>query len=65
MAPASTTALSVADGPLFTTTLSYLSSRAKSRDLRFRGPFVGMFFSALHCEIANSSSRSCFWKRSA
>jgi hypothetical protein len=29
---------------LFAATLSFLSSRAKPRDLRFRGPFMEMFF---------------------
>jgi hypothetical protein len=42
--PASTTVLSFGNGPLLTTTLSYLSSRAKPRDLRFRGPFVEKLF---------------------
>jgi hypothetical protein len=37
-------ALSVGKGPVLTTTLSFLSSRAKPRDLRFRGLFLDMFF---------------------
>jgi hypothetical protein len=36
--------VSVGNRPLPTTTLSFLSSRAKPRDLRFRGPFLEMFF---------------------
>jgi hypothetical protein len=40
----SATALSLGNRPFLTTTLSYLSSRAKPRDLRFRGPFLEMFF---------------------
>jgi hypothetical protein len=36
-------ALSFSNRPLLTTTLSYLSSRAKPRDLQFRGPFLEMF----------------------
>ncbi len=43
--------LSFGNGPLLTTTLSYLSSRlprravgAKPKDLRFRGPFLEKFF---------------------
>jgi hypothetical protein len=35
--------------PLFTTTLSFLSSRAKPRDLQFSGPFL---------ETANSYSQT-------
>jgi hypothetical protein len=31
---------------LFATTLSFLSSRAKPRDLRFYGPFLDMCFRA-------------------
>ena len=38
------TALSFGNRTLFTTTLPFLSSRAKPRDLQFRGPFVEMFF---------------------
>ena len=52
--PASTTTLSFGNRPLLTTTLSYLSSRlprravgAKPRDLRFRGPFLEMFFDGM------------------
>jgi hypothetical protein len=43
-APASTAALSFSNGPFPTSTLSFLSSRAKPRDLQFYGPFLGMFF---------------------
>jgi len=42
--PASTTALSLGNGPFLTATLSFLSSRAKPRDLQFRGPLVEMFW---------------------
>jgi hypothetical protein len=34
------TVLSFGNDPLLTTTLSYLSSRAKPRDLQFYGPFL-------------------------
>jgi hypothetical protein len=37
---APTTALSLGNDPLLSATLSFLSSRAKPRDLRFRGPFL-------------------------
>jgi hypothetical protein len=38
-----TTALALGNGPLLSTTLSCLSSRAKPRDLQFRGPLLEMF----------------------
>ena len=53
--PASTTALSVGNGPLVTTTLSFLSSRAKQRDLQFHRPFVEMFFEKANYSYANAS----------
>jgi hypothetical protein len=37
-------AVSFSNRPLFTTTLPFLSSRAKPRDLQFRETFVEMFF---------------------
>jgi hypothetical protein len=40
MVPAPTTDLSPGNGPLVTRTLSFLSSRAKPRDLRFSGTFL-------------------------
>ena len=40
VATAPTTALALGNGPLLSTTLSFLSSRAKPRDLQFRGPFL-------------------------
>ena len=43
VATAPTNALALGNGPLLSATLSFLSSRAKPRDLRFRGPFVEMF----------------------
>ncbi len=44
---APTSALSLGNGSLITTTLSFLSSRAKPRDLQFRGPFLAMFSTVL------------------
>jgi hypothetical protein len=38
------TALSLRNSPFLTTTLPFLSSRAKPRDLQFCGPFLEMFF---------------------
>jgi hypothetical protein len=38
------TALALGNGPLLSAALSFLSSRAKPRDLQFRGPFLDMFF---------------------
>jgi hypothetical protein len=43
--PFPATALSFSNRPLLTTTLPFLSSRAKPRDLQFRGPFLEMLFS--------------------
>jgi hypothetical protein len=42
--PAPTNALSLGNGPLLSATLSFLSSRAKPRNLQFYGPFLEMFF---------------------
>ncbi len=41
MAPAQQWASSLGNGPFLATTLSYLSSRSKARDLRFSGTFPG------------------------
>jgi hypothetical protein len=40
----SITALSLRNCPFLTTTLPFLSSRAKPRDLQFCGAFLEMFF---------------------
>jgi hypothetical protein len=52
------TALSLSNRPLLTTTISYLSSRAKPRDLQFYGPFLEMFigWSGEFCEVSSSDS---------
>jgi hypothetical protein len=45
--PAPTTALPLGNGPVLTTTLSFLSSRAQPRDLQCHGPFLEMLAYAL------------------
>jgi hypothetical protein len=48
VATAPTTALALGNGPLLSATLSFLSSRAKPRDLQFYGPFLEMFSDLIH-----------------
>ncbi|MDX6456835.1 MAG: hypothetical protein QOE55_532 [Acidobacteriaceae bacterium] len=52
--PAPTTALPLGNGPVLTTTLSFLSSRAQPRDLQCHGPFLEMFFS---CSMDNEAAK--------
>jgi hypothetical protein len=57
-------ALSVGNGPVLTTTLSFLSSRAKPRDLRFRGLFLDMFFDICGSLVLLARNRSAQAMRS-